>query len=55
MGSIPQHPLSFIRCARRIGVKAPTDLQNGPTSGGVVSTPLPSKLLSLASLSRHLD
>ncbi len=28
---------------------APTDLQSVPTNGGVVSTPLPSKLLSLAS------
>ncbi len=34
---------------------APTGLQNSPTRGGVVSTPLPIKLLSLASPSRHLD
>ncbi len=27
---------------------APTDLQNGPANGGVISTPLPIKLLSLA-------
>ncbi len=33
---------------------APTYLQNGPKNGGVISTP-PIKLLSLASLSRHLD
>ncbi len=35
---------------------APTNLQKNPTNGGVVSTtPLPVKLLSLASSSRHLD
>ncbi len=28
---------------------APTDLQNGPTNGGVVGTPLPIKFLSLES------
>ncbi len=31
-----------------------TDLQNGPTNGDVVSTPLPIKLLSLASPPRYL-
>ncbi len=34
--------------------KAPTDLLNGPTTRGVVNTPLPIKLLSFASPSRHL-
>ncbi len=34
---------------------APTGLQKGPTNSGAVTTPLPIKPLSLASLSRHLD
>ncbi len=34
---------------------APTDIQSGPSNGGVISTPLPTKLLSPASPSRHLD
>ncbi len=36
------------------GDLAPTDLQNVPANGSAVSTPLPIKLLSLASPSRHL-
>ncbi len=34
---------------------APTNLQNCPTNGGIISTPLPIKLLSLASPSRPLE
>ncbi len=34
---------------------APSDLRSGPTNGCIISTPLPIKLLSLASPSRHLD
>ncbi len=30
--------------------EAPTNLRNGPTNDGAVSTPLPIKLLSLATL-----
>ncbi len=34
--------------------KVPTHLQNCPINGGVISTPLPIKIISLASPSRHL-
>ncbi len=34
---------------------APTDLKYSPMSSGTVSTPLPIKLLSHSSPSRHLD
>ncbi len=51
---------------RQVGVKgsarqgwvvdwAPTDLENGPTKGGVGTKPLSIKLLSLASPSRHRE
>ncbi len=49
--------VDFIGSARQGWVveSAPTDPGNSPTNGGVISTHLPIKLLSLASPSRHLD
>ncbi len=38
---------------RRLSINI--DLQNGPTNGSVISTLLPTKLLSLASPARQLD
>ncbi len=43
-----------VGCQGWVVNKAPTDSQVGPNCG-VVSTPLPIKLLSLTSPSRHLD